>query len=43
MEMRGHPALVGRTAAASDPELARRLWTASVELTGTDLPSPASA
>jgi NAD(P)-dependent dehydrogenase (short-subunit alcohol dehydrogenase family) len=38
MEMRGVPALVGRTAAASDPELARRLWTASAELTGVDQP-----
>ena len=37
--MRGAPALVGRTAAASDPEMARRLWTASAELTGTDFPA----
>jgi NAD(P)-dependent dehydrogenase (short-subunit alcohol dehydrogenase family) len=34
LEMRGHPTLVGRTAAASDPEAARRLWTLSEELTG---------
>lgn len=33
-EMRGKPTLVGRTAAASDPEAARRLWTLSEELTG---------
>ncbi|GGW65145.1 putative short-chain dehydrogenase/reductase [Streptomyces lucensis JCM 4490] len=33
-EMRGAPALVGRSAAASDPEAARRLWTLSEELTG---------
>jgi NAD(P)-dependent dehydrogenase (short-subunit alcohol dehydrogenase family) len=38
-EMRGYPVLVGRSAAAGDPELARRLWEASVELTGTDLPA----
>ena len=36
--MRGAPTLVGRSPAASDPELARRLWTASAELTGVDLP-----
>jgi NAD(P)-dependent dehydrogenase (short-subunit alcohol dehydrogenase family) len=39
METRGAPALVGRTVAASDPEMARRLWTASAELTGTDFPA----
>ncbi|MEU2712564.1 oxidoreductase [Streptomyces sp. NPDC007205] len=33
-EMRGAPALVGRSAAASDPRAARRLWTLSEELTG---------
>ncbi|WP_329012431.1 oxidoreductase [Streptomyces sp. NBC_01601] len=33
-EMRGAPALVGRSAAASDPVAARRLWTLSEELTG---------
>ncbi|MEU9986393.1 oxidoreductase [Streptomyces sp. NPDC048045] len=33
-EMRGTPTLVGRSAAASDPEAARRLWTLSEELTG---------
>jgi len=38
-EMRGYPVLVGRSAAAGDPELARRLWEASAELTGTDLPA----
>jgi NAD(P)-dependent dehydrogenase (short-subunit alcohol dehydrogenase family) len=38
-EMRGHPTLVGRTAAASDVDLARRLWTASAELTGVDFPA----
>jgi hypothetical protein len=35
-EMRGAPTLVGRSAAASDPEAARRLWTLSEELTGVD-------
>ena len=38
MERRGTPALVGRTVAASDPETATKLWTASAELTGTDFP-----
>ncbi|MGW1049508.1 oxidoreductase [Streptomyces sp. NPDC002521] len=33
-EMRGVPTLVGRSAAAGDPEAARRLWTLSEELTG---------
>ncbi|MFJ3232168.1 oxidoreductase [Streptomyces sp. NPDC086787] len=32
--MRGAPTLVGRSAAASDPAAARRLWTLSEELTG---------
>ncbi|WP_200174820.1 oxidoreductase [Tomitella cavernea] len=31
---RGGPALAGRSAEASDPDLARRLWEASAELTG---------
>jgi NAD(P)-dependent dehydrogenase (short-subunit alcohol dehydrogenase family) len=34
LEMRGHPTLVGRIAAASDPDAAKRLWTLSEELTG---------
>ncbi|MEU8687255.1 oxidoreductase [Streptomyces sp. NPDC048665] len=33
-EMRGAPTLVGRSAAASDPAAARRLWTLSEEMTG---------
>src|SRR3954469_4000255 len=37
-EMRGFPTLVGRTAAAGDPELARRLWEESARLTGVDFP-----
>jgi NAD(P)-dependent dehydrogenase (short-subunit alcohol dehydrogenase family) len=42
-EVRGAPALVGRTAEASDPETAKALWTASVELTGTDFPAELAA
>jgi NAD(P)-dependent dehydrogenase (short-subunit alcohol dehydrogenase family) len=38
-EMRGFPALVGRSAAASDAELARRLWSLSEELTGVGYPA----
>ncbi|MFI6441812.1 oxidoreductase [Streptomyces sp. NPDC050759] len=37
-EMRGAPTLVGRSTAASDPAVARRLWTVSEELTGTRFP-----
>jgi NAD(P)-dependent dehydrogenase (short-subunit alcohol dehydrogenase family) len=37
-EGRGYPTLVGRTAAASDAEMARRLWTASEELVGVRFP-----
>ncbi|MER5942060.1 oxidoreductase [Streptomyces sp. NPDC001928] len=37
-EMRGGPTLVGRSAAASDPDVARRLWTVSEELTGVSWP-----
>ncbi|MFH8680402.1 oxidoreductase [Streptomyces lydicus] len=37
-EARGGPAMVGRSAAASDPETAKRLWTASEELTGVAFP-----
>lgn len=36
--VRGAPTLVGRSAAARDPEAARRLWTLSEELTGTVFP-----
>ncbi|MET8725306.1 MULTISPECIES: oxidoreductase [Streptomyces] len=35
-EWRGAPTLVARSAAASDPEAARRLWTLSEELTGVE-------
>lgn len=38
MEQHGHPALVGRTALASDPKLAAELWTASETLTGVHYP-----
>lgn len=37
-EYRGSPTLVGRTAVASDPELARKLWTESERLTGVSWP-----
>jgi hypothetical protein len=37
-EQRGHPTLVGRTAAASDEGTARRLWALSEELTGVRFP-----
>jgi NAD(P)-dependent dehydrogenase (short-subunit alcohol dehydrogenase family) len=40
--MRGAPALVGRTVEASDPDMARQLWTASAGLTGTDFPAALS-
>lgn len=33
-ELQGSPSMVGRSAQASDPALARRLWDASEELTG---------
>jgi NAD(P)-dependent dehydrogenase (short-subunit alcohol dehydrogenase family) len=36
-EQRGHPTLVGRTAAARDEDTARRLWALSEELTGVSL------
>jgi NAD(P)-dependent dehydrogenase (short-subunit alcohol dehydrogenase family) len=34
MEQRGQPKLVGRTGAAQDADVAKRLWTLSEELTG---------
>ena len=37
-EQRGYPALVGRTAAASDVEMAKRLWVLSENLTGVKFP-----
>ncbi len=37
-EQRGHPTLVGRTSAASDVEMAKRLWALSEELTGVQFP-----
>ncbi|MGW4159122.1 oxidoreductase [Streptomyces sp. NPDC004788] len=42
-EMRGTPALAGRSAAASDPATARRLWTVSEELTGVTFPELTAA
>lgn len=38
-EQRGHPTLVGRTAAASDVDMAKKLWAASEELTSTAYPA----
>jgi NAD(P)-dependent dehydrogenase (short-subunit alcohol dehydrogenase family) len=37
-EQRGYPALVGRTAAASDVEMAKLLWVLSENLTGVKFP-----
>jgi NAD(P)-dependent dehydrogenase (short-subunit alcohol dehydrogenase family) len=37
-EQRGHPTLVGRSAAASDPQTAQRLWELSERLTGASFP-----
>ena len=42
-EARGAPALVGRSAAASDPGTAKRLWALSEELTGVRAPEPLAA
>jgi NAD(P)-dependent dehydrogenase (short-subunit alcohol dehydrogenase family) len=42
-EIRGYPTLVGRSAAASDVQLAERLWTASEELTGVRFPAEIAA
>ena len=39
-ERRGHPTLVGRMAAASDAELAKRLWDRSADLTGVPFGLP---
>jgi NAD(P)-dependent dehydrogenase (short-subunit alcohol dehydrogenase family) len=41
-ELRGYPALVGRSAAASDLGMAERLWTASEQLTGVRFPAELS-
>ncbi len=37
-EQRGYPRLVGRSAAAADADVARRLWAASEDLTGVRYP-----
>jgi NAD(P)-dependent dehydrogenase (short-subunit alcohol dehydrogenase family) len=42
-EVRGGPKVVGRTSAASDAVAAKRLWTASEELTGTTFPASLGA
>jgi len=39
LELRGAPVLVDRSAAASDAEVARRLWDVSQELTGVGFPA----
>ena len=36
--LRGAPQLIARSATAQDPDLARRLWTASEQLTGVRFP-----
>ena len=41
-EFRGYPRLVGRTAAASNVEVAKRLWALSEELTGVAFPLTAA-
>ena len=38
MEQRGAPKLVGRSAAAQDAAVARRLWEVSEQLTGVRFP-----
>jgi NAD(P)-dependent dehydrogenase (short-subunit alcohol dehydrogenase family) len=43
IEQRGAPKLVGRSAAAKDTAVARRLWEVSEELTGTRFPLGAAA
>ena len=43
-EGRGHPTLVGRSKASTDPDTATKLWTLSEELTGVTFPlTPAAA
>ncbi|MGW1378974.1 oxidoreductase [Streptomyces sp. NPDC002446] len=42
-EMRGGPTMVSRSAAASDPHSAQRLWDVSQELTGVAFPFPSGA
>ena len=43
MEQRGAPKLVRRSNAASDTDVARRLWDVSEELTGVHFPLHAAA
>jgi len=43
LEMRGAPKLVGRSAAAKDADVARRLWEASEALTGVHFPLATAA
>ena len=41
MQQRGAPKLVGRSSAATDADVARRLWDSSAQLTGVTFPLPA--
>jgi len=43
MQQRGAPKLVGRSAAAKDTDVARRLWDVSEQLTGTRFPLGAAS
>jgi NAD(P)-dependent dehydrogenase (short-subunit alcohol dehydrogenase family) len=43
MEQRGAPKLVGRSAAAQDADVARRLWEVSEQLTSVRFPLPSGA
>jgi NAD(P)-dependent dehydrogenase (short-subunit alcohol dehydrogenase family) len=43
MELRGAPKLVGRSSAAQDMDVARRLWDVSEQLTGVSFPLGAPA
>jgi hypothetical protein len=43
MEQRGAPKLVGRSDAAKDTDVARRLWEVSEQLTGVGFPLAARA
>ena len=43
MEQRGAPKLVGRSAAAQDPDVARHLWETSEQLTGVRFPLQVTA
>ncbi len=42
-EQRGHPTVIGRSGAAMDADLARKLWARSEELTGVSFPLSGAA